>query len=126
MGHTIRELAAAAAWAEACSSSATREVRSSFSADKGVPDVCELSDTELSDGDSRPVFKTACLGGGAGGGGGARFLPLPSTLPPPNCLRAAMAIAFVGTTPYPADVSRVRSLAVLLVSFKVVDRVVSW
>lgn len=64
---------------------------SSFSVDKGVLDACELSDVELSDGESRPELRTGCLLGAAGGG--ARFLPVPSTRPPPRVLRAAMALA---------------------------------
>lgn len=60
IGQTRRELAAAAAWAEVWSSRATRDVRSSFSVDMGVLDVCELRDTELSEGDSSPI----CLGWG--------------------------------------------------------------
>lgn len=91
IGQTSRELAAAAAWAEPCSSRATRDVRSSFSVDMGVLEVCELNDTELSEGDSRPI----CLGwGGCGGGGAARPFPLPSTRPPPRLLRAAMAVSY--------------------------------
>lgn len=86
IGQTRRELAAAAAWAEPCSSRATRDVRSSFSVDMGVLDVCELNDTELSEGDSRPI----CLGWGGAVGGAARPLPLPSTRPPPRLRRAAM------------------------------------
>lgn len=39
IGHTILELAAAAAWAEPCSSRATLKVMSSFSVDIGVLDA---------------------------------------------------------------------------------------
>lgn len=51
-------------------------------------DVCELSERELSDGDKRPeVFRTAVLTGV----GSARFLPLPSTRPPPRLLLVAIS-----------------------------------
>ena len=88
----MRELAAAAAWADTCSLRATLEVRSSLSVDSGVLEVCGLSETELSEGESRSVGRA----GGLFGTGGARFFPLPSTLPPPRLLLAAMvSYAFV-------------------------------
>lgn len=92
IGQTIRELAAAAAWAEAWSPRATREVRSSLSVDRGVLEAWELSDTELSDGESRSVGRDS----GFFATGGARFFPLPRTLPPPRLLLAA--IISIGTT----------------------------
>lgn len=53
----------------------------------------ELSDTELSEGDSSPVVRIGGLdvGGGGVGAGGARFLPDPKTRPPPRLRCAAMA-----------------------------------
>jgi hypothetical protein len=59
---------------------------SSFSVDIGVLDVSELSDIELFEGDSAPEGRSC----GLMGTGGARFLPLPSTLPPPKLLLAAI------------------------------------
>lgn len=59
----------------------------------GLLDVCELSDRELSEGDSRLALRTWCACsacGGAGDTAGDRFLPLPSTRPPPRDLREAM------------------------------------
>lgn len=56
----------------------------------GLMDVCELSDTELSEGDSRLALRRwagAVAVGCGGGAAGDRFLPLPSTRPPPRDLR---------------------------------------
>ena len=86
IGQTILELAAAAAWAVPCSSRATRAVMSSFSVDIGVLEVWELSDMELFEGDKTPDGRRS----GLFGTGGARFLPLPSTRPPPRLLREAI------------------------------------
>jgi hypothetical protein len=61
---------------------------SSFSVDMGVLEVCELRDIELLDGDRAPEGRSC----GLMGTGGARFLPLPSTLPPPRLLLAAMLL----------------------------------
>lgn len=61
---------------------------SSFSVDMGVLEVCELRDIELLDGDRAPEGRSC----GLTGTGGARFLPLPSTLPPPRLLLAAMVL----------------------------------
>ena len=55
----------------------------------GLLDVCELSDTELSEGDSRLALRMCC-GRGCGEAAGDRFRPLPSTRPPPKDLREAM------------------------------------
>lgn len=88
MGQTILELAAAAACAVACSSRATLDVMSSFSVDIGVLEVWELSEMELSEGDKAPDGRNC----GLFGTGGARFLPLPSTLPPPKLRLAAMIL----------------------------------
>ena len=101
IGQTMRLLAAAAACAEPCSSRAMREVRSSWSVDIGVLEVCDDSDTELSEGDNRPGVRTVCwmcLGvtvEDVAGDGGARPLPDPSTRPPPRLLRAAMPMSRV-------------------------------
>jgi hypothetical protein len=65
---------------------------SSFSVDIGVLDVCELREIELFEGDNAPEGRSC----GLMGTGGARFLPLPSTLPPPKLLLAAMFL----TVPY--------------------------
>jgi hypothetical protein len=92
IGQTILELAVAAAWAVPCSSRATRAVMSSFSVDMGVLEVCELRDIELLDGDRAPEGRNC----GLTGTGGARFLPLPSTLPPPKLLLAAMILTLPG------------------------------
>lgn len=71
----------------------------------GLFEVWLLSDNELSEGDSRLALRTwlcgawsvcvdACAGDcaceGAGDTAGDRFLPLPSTRPPPRDLREAM------------------------------------
>lgn len=70
----------------------------------GLLDVWLLSDSELSEGDSRAALRTwlccacgacsACVcgraGDTAGDTAGDRFLPLPSTRPPPRDLREAM------------------------------------
>lgn len=59
---------------------------SSFSVDIGVLEVCELRDIELFEGERAPEGRSC----GLMGTGGARFLPLPSTLPPPKLLLADM------------------------------------
>jgi hypothetical protein len=61
----------------------------------GLFDVWLLSDRELSEGDSRLALRTwlccaFCACGAAGDTAGDRFLPLPSTRPPPRDLREAM------------------------------------
>ena len=56
----------------------------------GGLDVWELRETELSDGDNRPVFRTTDLGDAAVGAGGARFFPFPRTRPPPKLRRFAI------------------------------------
>jgi|TARA_R110002003_G_scaffold296_2_gene18605 hypothetical protein len=55
----------------------------------GLLDVCELSDTELSEGESKLALRRwwAC---GCGDMAGDRFLPLPNTRPPPRDLREAI------------------------------------
>lgn len=55
----------------------------------GLLEVCELSDRELSEGESMLALRR-CWAGGAGDTAGDRFLPLPSTRPPPRDLREAM------------------------------------
>lgn len=65
---------------------------SSFSVDMGVLEVCGLRDIELLDGDKAPEGRSC----GLTGTGGARFLPLPSTLPPPRLLLAAMILTLPG------------------------------
>lgn len=103
IGQTMRELAAAAACAAPCSSRAMRDVRSSFSVDIGVLEVCELRDTELSEGDSKPGLRTdwTCLGGAGGCDGGARLLPDPRTRPPPRLLLADIS----GVCSYAASIA---------------------
>lgn len=59
---------------------------SSFSVDIGVLEVWELREIELFEGDKAPEGRRS----GLFGTGGARFLPLPSTRPPPRLLRAAI------------------------------------
>lgn len=86
MGQTIRELAEAAAEGP-CSSRVTLAVISSFSVVIGVLEVCELSETELSEGDSRLVFRAWCLAATAGD----RVLPLPRIRPPPSDRPAMLA-----------------------------------
>lgn len=56
----------------------------------GLFDVCELSDTELSDGDRKLALRR-CWVGGWGDIAGDRFLPLPSTRPPPSDPREAIS-----------------------------------
>ena len=87
MGHMSLELAEAAATEGPCSPIATRDVRSSASDDMGVVEVCELKDTELSDGESRLAFRECC---GLAAVAGDNDLPLPKILPPPSDLRAAI------------------------------------
>jgi hypothetical protein len=53
----------------------------------GLLDVCELSETELSEGESRLALRRWTAAGCGGGAAGDRFLPLPSTRPPPRDLR---------------------------------------
>lgn len=55
----------------------------------GLFDVWELSDSELSEGDSKLGLRR-CRAGGCGETAGDRFLPLPSTRPPPRDLREAI------------------------------------
>lgn len=78
MGQTRRELAAAAPTGEALASRATLEAMSSVS----VVEVCELSETELSEG-------VSCCGR-CGMTAGERVRPLPKTRPPPRDLRDAI------------------------------------
>jgi hypothetical protein len=56
----------------------------------GLLDVCELSDTELSEGARKLALRPwrVC---GCGEMAGERFFPLPSTRPPPRDLREAMS-----------------------------------
>lgn len=78
----------------------------------GLLDVWLLSDSELSEGDSRLALRTwlccacgacnACACGGAGDTAGDKFLPLPSTRPPPRDLREAI----VGEEEYLGTMSR--------------------
>ena len=89
IGHTILEVAAAAAGAEPCSLRATFAAISSCSVDSGVLEVWLLSDIELSEGDK--IAGLRVTGGLFGGGGGARFFPVPSTLPPPKLLLFAIS-----------------------------------
>lgn len=63
----------------------------------GLFDVCELKDTELSEGDSRLALRRCWAAGcgemagdRAGERAGERFLPLPSTRPPPSDLPEVM------------------------------------
>jgi hypothetical protein len=56
----------------------------------GLLDVCELSDSELSDGDRKLALRR-CWAGGWGDIAGDKFLPLPSTRPPPNDRREAIS-----------------------------------
>jgi hypothetical protein len=51
----------------------------------GLLDVCELSDMELSEGDNKLALRR-WWAGGRGLRAGDRFLPLPSTRPPPRDL----------------------------------------
>jgi hypothetical protein len=56
----------------------------------GLCDVCELSDTELGEGERKLALRRCC-GCGCGDMAGDRFFPLPSTRPPPRDLREAIA-----------------------------------
>jgi len=56
----------------------------------GLLDVCELSDTELSEGESRLALRRWMAAGCGDAAAGDRFLPLPSTRPPPRDLREAI------------------------------------
>jgi hypothetical protein len=56
----------------------------------GLFDACELSDTELSDGDSRLAFRRWTAAGCGDAAAGDKFLPLPRTRPPPKDLREAI------------------------------------
>jgi len=94
---------------------------SSFSVDIGVLEVCELSDIELLDGDRAPEGRSC----GLMGTGGARFLPLPSTLPPPRLLLAAISFtpprfgAYRAKTNIPCDGSnRTATVRTLLVGIE--------
>lgn len=65
-----------------------RAVRSSVT-DRGVLEVVwELRDSELAEGD-KTAGATVVV---EGGGGGARFLPLPSTRPPPRLRWGGMTV----------------------------------
>lgn len=61
----------------------------------GLLDVCELSDSELSEGDSRLALRR-WWAGGCGETAGDKFLPLPSTRPPPRDLPEVMIAAVEG------------------------------
>jgi hypothetical protein len=56
----------------------------------GLFDVCELSDTELSEGDRKLALRR-CWAGGWGDMAGDKFRPLPSTRPPPKDRREAIS-----------------------------------
>lgn len=56
----------------------------------GLLDVCELSDTELSEGDSKLALRRWTADGCGDAAAGDKFLPLPSTRPPPRDLREAI------------------------------------
>jgi hypothetical protein len=56
----------------------------------GLFDVCELSDTELSDGERKLALRR-CWACGWGDMAGDRFFPLPNTRPPPKDLREAIS-----------------------------------
>jgi hypothetical protein len=63
----------------------------------GLLEVCELSDTELSDGERKLALRR-CWACGWGDNAGDRFLPLPSTRPPPRDRREAMSRMSKGCT----------------------------
>ena len=56
----------------------------------GLLDVWELSETELSEGESRLALRRWTAAGCGEGAWGDRFRPLPRTRPPPKDLREAM------------------------------------
>ena len=93
MGHTRRLEALAAAWSLGPSRTLLLMSSRVSAVLAGLLDVCELSERELSDGDSRLGWWRWWAGGWgemAGDTAGDRFLPLPSTRPPPRDLREAM------------------------------------
>lgn len=85
---------------------ATREVKSSVSVEIGVLEAWELRETELSEGESKLVFRECCCACWCclAATAGDRFLPLPSTLPPPSDLRAAMIVLFGEFCPWSSHV----------------------
>ena len=113
MGQARRLLARAAAFSLGPSSTLLPMSSLASAVLAGLIEVWLLSDNELSEGDSRLALRTwlcgacsvcadacagdcacACAGDcaceGAGDTAGDRFLPLPSTRPPPRDLREAM------------------------------------
>jgi hypothetical protein len=90
MGHTSRLDALAAAFSLGPSSTLLPMSSLVSAVLAGLLDVCELSDTELSEGARKLALRPwrAC---GCGEMAGDRFLPLPSTRPPPRDLREAMS-----------------------------------
>jgi hypothetical protein len=63
----------------------------------GLFDVCELSDTELSDGDSRLALRRWTAAGCGHAAAGDRFRPLPRTRPPPKDRREAIVGSVEGS-----------------------------
>jgi hypothetical protein len=63
----------------------------------GLLEVCELSDTELSDGERKLALRR-CWACGWGERAGDKFLPLPNTRPPPRDRREAMSRMLKGCT----------------------------
>jgi hypothetical protein len=90
MGHTslLEALAAALAVGTASTLLPMSSLVSAVLA--GLLDVWELSETELSEGDSRLALRRWTADGCGEAAAGDRFLPLPSTRPPPKDLREAM------------------------------------
>lgn len=89
IGHTSRLEALAAAFSPGPSNTLLPMSSRVSAVLAGLCDVCELSESELAEGDSRLGLRR-CRAGGCGEAAGDRLLPLPSTRPPPRDLREAM------------------------------------
>jgi hypothetical protein len=98
IGHTSRLDALAAALSLGPSSTLLLISSLGSAVLAGLLDVCELSETELSDGDRKLALRR-WWAGGWGDTAGDRFLPLPSTRPPPKDRREAMSRNVEGVRP---------------------------
>jgi hypothetical protein len=98
MGQTSRLEALAAAFSAAGSKTLLVMSSRASAVLAGLLDVCELSDRELSEGDSKLALRR-WWAGGRGDTAGDRLRPLPSTRPPPRDLPEDMMLVVARVRP---------------------------